>query len=163
MQDNNTLDITGNTIGNIEIYTDGSCLGNPGPGGYGFIIIYSCGSKPKKLIGHGGRVDTTNNKMELLAVIKALKTVEKRGFSHIPIILYSDSQYVLKGITEWIKGWKLKNFDKVKNTELWKELDLLVSGKNIVWKWVKAHNGNLYNERVDKLARGEAEKLRKEK
>jgi ribonuclease HI len=158
---------TGNVETPIEIYTDGSCLGNPGVGGYGFIIIYSIknngNNKQKKLIGHGGRADTTNNKMELLAVIKALRTIQKKGFSGNPITLYSDSQYVIKGITEWIKGWKTRNFKDVKNTELWKELDSLTINKKIEWKWVKAHNGNLYNERVDKLARSEAEKLKSQK
>jgi ribonuclease HI len=141
----------------IEIYTDGSCLGNPGVGGFGYIIIYFNG---KKLIGKGGRKDTTNNRMELLAVIKALKTIENKNFSNKDITVYSDSNYVIKGITEWIKGWKARNFKDVKNMEMWKELDTLTIGKKIEWKWVKAHNGNLYNERVDKIARVEAEKLR---
>ena len=145
----------------IEIYTDGSCLGNPGVGGFGYIIIYFNGKKIKKLIGKGGRKDTTNNRMELLAAIKALKTIENKNFSNREIVIYSDSNYVIKGITEWIKGWKARNFKDVKNIELWKELDILTIEKKIEWKWVKAHNGNLYNERVDKLARGEAEKLRK--
>jgi len=132
----------------IEIYTDGSCLKNPGVGGWGIIIL----NKIPTYIS-GGEKYTTNNRMELEAVIKALE------FTSGEVIIYSDSNYVIKGITEWIYSWKKKNWKNIKNIEYWKRLDEQVQNRKITWRWVKAHNGNFYNEEVDKLARSEAEKL----
>lgn len=141
----------------IEIYTDGSCLGNPGRGGWGAILIW--GDHQKKI--SGGKKETTNNQMELQAVIEGLKALKKPS----EIIIYTDSQYVKNGITEWIKkwqmnGWKTANRKPVKNMELWQELGLEVDKHKIKWQWVKAHNGNKYNEMVDELARAAAGPLR---
>ncbi|GAB3358241.1 MULTISPECIES: ribonuclease HI [Giesbergeria] len=135
----------------VQIYTDGACKGNPGPGGWG--VLLRSGSVEKELFG--GELDTTNNRMELLAVIEALSAL-KRPCS---VALYLDSQYVRKGITEWIHGWKAKgwrtaNKQPVKNLELWQRLDALVQGggHRIAWHWVKGHSGDPGNERADGLA-----------
>ncbi|MBF5005964.1 ribonuclease HI [Diaphorobacter caeni] len=135
----------------VVIYTDGACKGNPGPGGWGAVL--SSGKSEKELFG--GELDTTNNKMELLAVIEALSALKRP----CEVALYLDSQYVRKGITEWIHGWKRKNWrtaggDPVKNVELWKRLDELVAnaGHKIEWHWVKGHAGDPGNERADALA-----------
>ena len=137
----------------IKIYTDGSCLGNPGNGGWAAIIFIG----KKKISLKGSKKNTTNNQMELLAPIKALKKIpidEK-------IEIFTDSKYLKLGITEWIfkwkkNGWKTSNKKKVKNLELWKELDNLVDKDQIKWSWVKAHSGNKNNEEVDLLARNAA-------
>ena len=137
----------------IKIYTDGSCLGNPGNGGWAAIIFID----KKKIAIKGSKKNTTNNQMELLAPIKALKKIpidEK-------IEIFTDSKYLKLGITEWIfkwkkNGWKTSNKKKVKNLELWKELDNLVDKYQIKWSWVKAHSGNKNNEEVDLLARNAA-------
>ena len=137
----------------IKIYTDGSCLGNPGDGGWAAIIFIG----KKKISLKGSKKNTTNNQMELLAPIKALKKIpigEK-------IEIFTDSKYLKLGITEWIfkwkkNGWKTSNKNKVKNLELWKELDNLVEKYQIKWSWVKAHSGNKNNEEVDLLARNAA-------
>ena len=137
----------------IKIYTDGSCLGNPGNGGWAAIIFIG----KKKISLKGSKKNTTNNQMELLAPIKALKKIpidEK-------IEIFTDSKYLKLGITEWIfkwkkNGWKTSNKKKVKNLELWKELDNLVDKYHIKWSWVKAHSGNKNNEEVDLLARNAA-------
>lgn len=133
----------------VVIYTDGACRGNPGPGGWG--VILRCEKGEKEL--YGSEPDTTNNKMELMATINALKALK------VPcsIELWTDSQYVMKGITEWIKGWMKKNWKTaskkpVKNAELWKELLEETKRHDIDWKWVKGHSGHPDNERVDKLA-----------
>lgn len=135
----------------IEIYTDGACKGNPGPGGWG-VLLKSAGQE-KELFG--GELDTTNNRMELTAVIEALAAL-KRPCS---VTLYLDSEYVRKGITEWIQGWKARGWRTaakapVKNVELWQKLDALVAGggHRIAWKWVKGHAGDPGNERADALA-----------
>ena len=137
----------------IKIYTDGSCLGNPGNGGWAAIIFIG----KKKIALKGNKKNTTNNQMELLAPIKALKKI------HIDekIEIFTDSKYLKLGITEWIfkwkkNGWKTSNKKKVKNLELWKELDNLVDKYQIKWSWVKAHSGNKNNEEVDLLARNAA-------
>ena len=136
----------------IIIYTDGACSGNPGPGGWGALLSYR--SREKEL--YGGEEDTTNNRMELMAAIQALKAIKPsfRG----KIILWTDSVYVQKGITEWIHGWKARGWRKsdkkpVVNADLWQELDQVTQGKNIEWKWVKGHDGIEGNERADELAR----------
>ena len=139
----------------IVIYTDGACYKNPGPGGYAAIIL----DEDKEIEITGYKPDTTNNRMELMAVIEALKVVKKNK----KIILYSDSNYVVKGINEWIKSWKKRGWrtasnKPVKNLDLWKELDKLFEKKNVKLKKVAAHSGNEFNEKVDKLAKEEIEK-----
>lgn len=137
----------------IEVFTDGACLGNPGPGGWGVLIIEN--GKRREL--SGGEADTTNNRMEMLAAIRALEATADAA----AITLYTDSQYVKNGITSWIKGWKRngwKNASKqpVKNRDLWEQLDALTQGRVVEWKWVKGHSGHPENERVDELARAGA-------
>ena len=134
----------------IEIFTDGACSGNPGPGGWGAIV--RCGSIDTELCG--GELATTNNRMEMMAVIAALESLSQ------PIVarVYTDSQYVQKGISEWIHGWKRRGWqtaDKkpVKNVDLWKRMDALASASKIEWRWVKGHAGHVENERADALAR----------
>jgi ribonuclease HI len=135
----------------IEIYTDGACKGNPGPGGWG--VLLRSGNAVKEL--HGGETSTTNNRMELTAVIRALQALKRP----CKVTLYLDSQYVLKGITEWLPGWKAKGWktaskQPVKNEDLWRQLDELVatSGHEVDWRWVRGHNGDPGNERADALA-----------
>lgn len=134
----------------VSIYTDGSCLGNPGPGGYGAILAYG---KHRKEISQGYK-ETTNNRMELLAAIVALETLTQG--CHID--LWTDSEYVRQGITNWISGWKQKNWRNsqkkpVKNVDLWKRLDNATQRHHINWHWVKGHSGHPENERCDELAR----------
>jgi len=134
----------------IKIYTDGSCLGNPGKGGWAAIIFID----GKKIKIKGSKKNTTNNQMELLASIQALKKIPASK----KIEIYTDSKYLKMGITEWISSWKKNSWKtsskkKVKNIELWKELDNLVKNHKIKWFWIKAHAGNLINEEVDLLAR----------
>ena len=136
----------------IEIYTDGACSGNPGPGGWGAIILYNNDSSTLS----GGEKLTTNNRMEITAVIKSLEIIEENS----EIKIYTDSKYVINGITNWIKSWKendwiSSNKKVVKNIDLWKNLDLLVQKKKISWQWVKGHSGNKMNEKVDEIARNE--------
>lgn len=133
----------------VTIYTDGACSGNPGPGGWGALLIY--GKKERELYGHDD--ETTNNRMEMKAVIEALKTLKEPCKVHI----VTDSQYVLKGMTEWVRGWQLrgwKNAEKkpVKNVDLWLELIAAAKPHTIEWTWVKGHSGDANNERVDALA-----------
>ena len=135
----------------VQIYTDGACKGNPGPGGWGAWL--KSGATEKELFG--GELNTTNNRMELKAVIEGLAALKRP----CKVLLYLDSQYVRMGITEWIRGWKAKGWltstkQPVKNVELWKELDKLVSegGHQIEWRWVKGHSGDPGNERADMLA-----------
>lgn len=134
----------------IEIYTDGACSGNPGIGGWGAILIYN--NKKKEI--NDGEIYTTNNKMELTAVIESLKLLKEK----CEVDLYTDSKYVKNGITEWIFSWKKNNWknskkEEVKNKELWQELDNLVQKHKINWFWVKGHAENEFNNRADELAR----------
>jgi ribonuclease HI len=134
----------------IKVYTDGACKGNPGPGGWGALIINN--SEKKEI--YGGENETTNNRMELSAVIEALKAIDSQA---CPLTIFTDSTYVLKGMTEWIKGWKNNNWiasnkKPVKNKDLWLILDSLVSLYKIEWIWVKGHSGHPENERADYLA-----------
>ncbi len=135
------------------IYTDGSCIGNPGPGGWAFNVILD---NQEYDVSGGEKDDTTNNRMELTAVIEALTFVPE----NLDLKIYSDSMYVINGITKWMKNWKRKNFMQVKNTDLWKRLDKLSENRKISWNYVKAHNGDLKNELVDKLAKSEALKYK---
>ena len=133
----------------VKIYTDGACSGNPGPGGWAAILLYR---EHKKEI-FGSQSDTTNNQMELKAVIESIKTLKKSS----NIIVYTDSTYVKDGITKWIFSWKKNNWrnskkQPVKNMELWQELDELRLGHEIDWRWVKGHSGDFYNDLVDELA-----------
>ena len=128
----------------LIIYTDGACKGNPGIGGWGAILMY--GDKTKEIYGYAP--ETTNNRMELSAVIEALKVIKRS----CPITIFTDSQYVKRGITEWIDGWIKKNWKNVKNVDLWQELYPLSKQYNIDWQWVRGHNGDKYNERADELA-----------
>jgi len=137
------------TEGVVEIYSDGACRGNPGPGGWGAVIRF--GSHEKEI--SGGATATTNNKMELTAVIRALEALTRPSTVHV----YTDSQYVQKGIKEWIHGWKRNGWktaakEPVKNKELWIELDELRKKHQIEWHWVKGHAGHPENERADALA-----------
>ena len=134
----------------VEIYTDGACSGNPGPGGWGVLLRYN--GNEKELCG--GEHDTTNNRMEMMAVIKALEALKKRS----KVKLYTDSKYVMQGITEWIEGWKAKGWKTaakkpVKNKDLWQEIDVLVDQHDVEFLWVKGHAGHPDNERADELAR----------
>ena len=140
----------------LEIYTDGACLGNPGPGGWGAILVWQ--DQEKEL--SGCEADTTNNRMELLAAIKALEAVRRA----VPIKVVSDSIYLRDGITKWIhgwrkNGWKTANKKPVANQDLWQRLDDLTQSFEISWEWVKGHSGHPMNERCDDLARKEAERL----
>ena len=133
----------------IQIYTDGACRGNPGPGGWGALLKF--GSKEKQL--YGGESLTTNNRMELRAVIEALSALKRP----CNVSVTSDSTYVLKGINEWLPNWKKRGWltsgkKPVKNEDLWKSLDSLKSVHSIEWHWVKGHSGHLENELVDQLA-----------
>lgn len=128
----------------LIIYTDGACKGNPGIGGWGAIMMF--GDKSKEINGYAP--NTTNNRMELTAVIEALKNIKR----HCEIIIYTDSQYVQRGMTEWLEGWIKKNWKNVKNPDLWQELAKLAAQYPIEWRWVRGHNGDKYNERADELA-----------
>jgi ribonuclease HI len=136
-------------IQSITIYTDGACKGNPGPGGWGVWMQY--GEHEKEM--WGGEKLTTNNRMELTAVIQALTTLKRR----CKVVLYTDSEYVRKGITEWIHNWKRRGWTTadrkpVKNAELWQRLDALRERHRVQWRWVKGHAGDPGNERADALA-----------
>ena len=134
----------------VLIYTDGACSGNPGPGGWGAVLI--SGSHLKEICG--GELETTNNRMELMGAIQALESLKRPCV----VDLHTDSQYVMKGISEWIHGWKKRGWitaDKkpVKNDDLWKRLDTARLRHTVKWHWVKGHAGHELNERADALAR----------
>ena len=156
----------------LKIYTDGGCSGNPGPGGWAYIMVVGTFSGDTVLAEQwGGEKNTTNNRMELTAVIeslRALKALRANPGSTVPrnVAIYTDSQYVQKGITEWIRKWKLnawRTADKkpVKNQDLWIMLDALAGELSLSWKWVRGHAGIEYNERCDRMT-GEAITLMKE-
>ncbi|MFN2098624.1 ribonuclease HI [Altererythrobacter sp. MF3-039] len=139
----------------VEIFTDGACKGNPGPGGWGALL--RMGKHEKEL--SGSEPETTNNRMEMTAVIRALEALN----TPCEIELYSDSKYVIDGITQWIHGWKKRGWitagkKPVKNADLWEALDAATDHHRICWHWVKGHSGHAENERVDQLASREAEK-----
>lgn len=134
----------------VEIYTDGACSGNPGPGGWGALL--RCDGHEKEL--NGGEAETTNNRMEMMAVIEALGALKKRS----KVSLYTDSKYVMQGITEWMDGWKARNWKTaskkpVKNVDLWQRIDDAVQAHDVQFFWVKGHAGHPENERADALAR----------
>ncbi len=143
----------------IDIYTDGACSGNPGPGGWGFVIIDK-NSRQEILKSNGGEKQTTNNRMELTAVIEALKAIKNKTVNieeGSELAVYTDSQYVKNGISAWIFNWKKNNWKTsakkaVKNQDLWQELDSLSIELAPKWNWVKGHAGNRYNEECDRLA-----------
>ena len=145
-------------VARVEIFTDGACSGNPGIGGWGAILRYKTTEKELS----GGELQTTNNRMELMAVIQALSALK----TTCNISLYTDSQYVMKGITEWLKDWKINGWrtankkQPVKNSDLWQQLDELAQKHEIRWIWVKGHNGHPENERCDALARAQVELLK---
>ena len=133
----------------VTIYTDGACKGNPGPGGWG--VILRAGEKERELFG--GEAQTTNNRMELTAVIEGLLALKRPS----QVRIYTDSQYVQKGMSEWIRGWKRNNWrtadrKPVKNVELWQKLDAIAGQHRIEWHWVRGHAGHPENERADALA-----------
>jgi ribonuclease HI len=134
---------------NVVIYTDGACRGNPGPGGWGALL--RCGDARKEL--WGGELLTTNNRMELLAAIEALKALKSRS----QVALYTDSEYLRRGITEWManwkkRGWRTADRKPVKNIDLWQQLDAVVAEHEVAWHWVKGHSGDPGNEAADQLA-----------
>ena len=135
--------------GRVQVYADGACRGNPGPGGWGAVLSF--GEREKELFG--GEPLTTNNRMELTAVIPALEALKR----HCEVDVYTDSQYVQKGISEWLpswkkRGWKTAGRKPVKNVDLWQRLDELAAGYSIRWHWVRGHAGHAGNERADALA-----------
>ncbi|HYM17536.1 MAG TPA: ribonuclease HI [Micropepsaceae bacterium] len=135
----------------VEIFTDGACSGNPGPGGWAAIL--RAGSHEKELFG-GERL-TTNNRMELMAAIRALEALKKPSIA----VIHTDSRYVMDGLTQWLprwkrNGWKTADKKPVKNGDLWRLLDEQVARHDVIWRWVEGHSGHLENERADKLARG---------
>ncbi len=141
----------------VEIYTDGACSGNPGPGGWGALLRY--GGREKTL--SGAEASTTNNRMELMAAIRALESLKRP----CKVTLFTDSVYVQKGISEWLsnwkrRGWKTADKKPVKNADLWRRLDAATEGHDISWRWVRGHSGHPENERVDALAREAIQKLK---
>jgi len=141
----------------VELFADGACIGNPGPGGWGTLLRFKGTDKELS----GGEAQTTNNRMELMAVIQGLRALSRP----CRVAVTTDSQYVQKGITQWIHGWKKRGWktaDKqpVKNIDLWQALDEARHQHKVTWHWVKGHDGHTENERVDVLARAEAEKIR---
>ena len=146
----------------FKAYTDGACSGNPGVGGWGVVLLAEKNNKiiKRKEIS-GSAIDTTNNQMELIAAIETLKALKK----YTEICIITDSNYVKKGITEWLPSWKKNNWKtsskkEVKNRNLWEELEELVNRNKVDWLWVKGHAGNIENERADFLAREEINKIK---
>jgi ribonuclease HI len=141
----------------LKIFTDGGCSGNPGPGGWAYVMVLNT-FQGEKIVdeGKGGEKNTTNNRMELKAVISSLNALKSRTGLPTQVTVYTDSQYVQKGITEWIFNWKKNSWrtsDKkqVKNQDLWMELDVLAGQLSLSWEWIKGHAGNKFNEICDKM------------
>ncbi|MDK2982328.1 MAG: ribonuclease [Chloroflexota bacterium] len=135
-------------IEKINVYTDGSCEPNPGPGGWAAIIL----DGKKETVLKGFEKASTNNRMELTAAIEALRAIDPAK----PVILYTDSQYLKNGVEKWLRDWQSRNWKRrggvLLNVDLWKQVAQVIQGRKITWRWVKGHNGNPYNERVDRLA-----------
>jgi ribonuclease HI len=146
-----SIKITRLDMKKIAIYTDGSSLKNPGPGGWAAAIILESGEY-KVMSAASDTPETTNNRMEMMGPLKALEALP----CPCDVTLYSDSQYVIKGMSQWIRGWKDRNYAGVKNSDLWRLLDIAASRHKINWVWVKGHNGNHFNEIVDVEARDAA-------
>ncbi len=147
------------SLPHVQLYTDGACSGNPGPGGWAFVLRHPISGAEKE--SSGGERTTTNNRMELMAVIRALEALKRPVHARV----HTDSRYVQKGISEWIhawkqRGWRTADRQPVKNVELWRELDELASRHRIEWHWVKGHAGHAENERADALARRGIETLK---
>lgn len=145
----------------VDLFADGACLGNPGPGGWGNLLRVKTSSGPQEREGSGSEPDTTNNRMELMAVIQGLESLTRP----CAVRLVCDSQYVLKGLTEWMPGWKRKGWKKadghpVMNADLWKRLDEAARPHRIKAEWVKGHAGHPENERVDRLANAAAHSVK---
>ncbi len=143
-------------MNNVTIFTDGACRGNPGPGGWGAILTWNGEEKTLS----GAEPETTNNRMELMAAIIALESLNR----DCKVVLYTDSEYLRRGITEWLLQWKSRSWKTasrkpVKNVDLWKRLDKAASTHTIDWHWVKGHSGDKGNERADQLANGAVDKL----
>jgi ribonuclease HI len=141
----------------VEVHTDGACIGNPGPGGWGALLRY--GATERELVG--AEAATTNNRMELMAAIAALEALS----APCEVTLHTDSQYVQKGLTEWLpgwirRGWKTSGGEPVKNQDLWQRLQQAAARHRVHWRWVRGHAGHVDNERVDRLARQAAETMR---
>lgn len=138
-----------NALPQVEIYTDGSCSPNPGPGGWAALLRYQDIERELS----GCEVETTNNRMELTAAVQALQSLKKP----CRIVIYTDSEYLRRGITEWLPGWRKRNWRRktgtLANIDLWQALDVLLKDHEIEWRWVRGHAGNKYNERVDLLAK----------
>jgi len=147
-------------LNTVEIYTDGSCRGNPGPGGWAALLT----NGGHETILQGAEPETTNNRMELTAAIRALQSLREPS----AVALYTDSEYVMKGINEWLPAWKARGWQTaakkpVKNQDLWEALDAAVGAHRIAWRWVRGHTGNPGNERVDRLANAAIDSLFKGK
>jgi ribonuclease HI len=143
-------------VSEVEIFTDGACRGNPGPGGWGALL--RSGHREKEI--YGGDLDTTNNRMELTAAIRALEALKRP----CRVVLYTDSEYLRRGISEWLtkwkrNGWRTVNRKPVKNEDLWRELDELSGRHEVTWRWVRGHAGHPENERADQLANRGIEQL----
>ncbi|MFN7551889.1 MAG: ribonuclease HI [Pseudomonadota bacterium] len=141
----------------VHAFTDGACLGNPGPGGWAVLLRW--GARERLL--SGAEPSTTNNRMELVAAIEALAALQRRA----PVRLSTDSQYVQRGVTEWLprwkrNGWRTSGGQPVANQDLWQRLDALTAGHAVAWEWVRGHSGHPENERVDRAARAAAERVR---
>lgn len=142
----------------VELYADGACLGNPGPGGWGYLLRVHTPEGPREKEASGAEAETTNNRMELMAVIRGLESLTRP----CKVLLVSDSQYVVKGLAEWLPGWKRKGWRKadgqaVMNADLWQRLDTALTAHDVRPRWVRGHNGHPENERVDRLAREAAQ------
>ena len=147
-----------NSVEQVDIFTDGACSGNPGPGGWGAILRF--GARETEI--WGGEPATTNNRMELMAVIRALKLLKRPVSARV----HTDSQYVQKGISEWMRGWKARGWKTssnapVKNADLWRELEQAAASHRVEWLWVRGHSGHVENERADVLARRGVEATRR--
>ena len=139
--------------GLVKMWTDGSCLGNPGPGGYAAILCY--GKHQREVVGNDPQ--TTNNRMELMAALKGLEALTRPS----RVALATDSTYVIQGITRWIEGWKRKGWKKIKNRDLWERLDAAREPHQVEWRWVRGHSGDPMNEQADRLAVAQAQLLQR--